>query len=505
MSCLVGIDVGSTNCKATAYDINGSVKAFATHKIVTYYIENNWSEFDPSQIWEAIQIILTDLTKQLNGEKIDGIAIASMGAAGVLLDENDDWIHRSVTWFDTRTKAIAERWKNTLGNERVYSITGFVPNPMAGITKVEWIRDKMPEEFKTVKHWLSMQDYIGYRLTGEAVVDYSVGCRTMALDLKKGCWSNEILDHASISPDICSTLKHSGELVGKVTAKAFNLTGVSEGTCVYAGGMDYVCGAFASGLCESGEVLSAIGTSEQILMITDEPANYITNIKTNFTCVNYVVNDKYYIAGQIISAGVILDWFHKEIAMEDVIKLIDEAEKSSIGANGVMMLPHFRGKYVPGADPISKGAFIGLTTSHSRGDVVRAILEGICYESTGIIENLQKITGKEISCVHVIGGAVKSPFWMQLKSDILGKPIICLEVPEEVTLGAAMLAGIGCGIYSNPADAIKKTYRKEITYKPDMVRHGKYHMLMEEIYQHIYPALKETNHSISRILEIINR
>ncbi|ADK14225.1 MULTISPECIES: FGGY-family carbohydrate kinase [Clostridium] len=505
MPCLVGIDVGTTNCKAVAYDIDGSIKAIAKHKTVTYYLEDNWTEFDPGQLWESVQTILKDLSNQLKGESIDGIAIASMGAAGVLLDENDNWIHRSITWFDTRTKQIADWWRKTLGDEKVYSITGFVPNPMAGITKIQWIKNKMPEKFNKVKHWLSMQDYIAYRLTGKAGVDYSIACRTMAMDLKNKCWSKEILNHANIPVDICSNLKRSGELVGRVSNKSSLLTGIKEGTPVYAGGMDYVCGAFASGLCESGEVLSAVGTSEQILMVTDEPANDIKNIKTNFTCVNYVVNDKYYIGGQVISSGVILDWFCNEIGKKNVSELVSEAEKSPIGAHGVMMLPHFRGKYVPGADPLSKGAFLGLTTSHTRGDVVRAILEGLCYESTVIIENLQEVTNKEISCVHVVGGAVNSPFWMQLKADILGKTIICLDVPEEVTLGAAMIAGIGSGVYSSPSDAIQKTRKNETVYKPDAECHEKYHMLMNEIYKHIYPALKETNYRINRISEILNK
>ncbi|PRR85059.1 FGGY-family carbohydrate kinase [Clostridium luticellarii] len=504
MCCLVGIDVGTTNCKAVAYDVNGEMKAFAKHKTETYYLGNNWSEFDPGQLWSAVQDILKELSRQLKGEKIDGIAVASMGAAGVLLDENDNWIHRSITWFDTRTKEVANWWKNTFGDEKVYSITGFVPNPMAGITKIQWIRKRNPEKFKSVKHWLSMQDYIAYRLTGKACVDYSIGCRTMAFDLENKCWSKEILDHADIPMEMCSNLKPSGELLGRVTKEASVLTGIEADTPVYTGGMDYVCGAFASGLCESGEVLSAVGTSEQILMVTDNPVNDMKHISTNFTCVNYVVNNKYYIAGQVISSGVILDWFHKEIAREDVTKMISEAQQSTIGANGVIMLPHFRGKYVPGADPFSRGAFVGLTTSHTRGDIVRSILEGLCYESTVIIEKLEEVTHNKINRIHVVGGAVNSSFWMQLKADILGKPVICMEVPEEVTLGAAMLAGLGSGIYKSPSDAIEKTRKKETIYEPDPGRHRKYHLIMDEVYKKVYLALKETNYSINRILKKIN-
>ena len=499
MACLIGIDVGTTNCKVAAYSADGTLKVLASRPTVTHYVENNWAEFDPGQIWDAVQEALREVMRHLGDEKIDGIAVASMGSASVLLDENDQWIHRSIAWFDTRTEEIARQWRDNFGRDEVYAITGFVPNPMAGITKVQWIRNQIPEAFKGVKHWLSMQDYIAYRLTGEAAVDLSVACRTMAMDLRQRCWSQKILEHAQIPQEICSTLKRSGELIGSITAYATGLTGIETGTPVFAGGMDYVCGAFACGLVESGQALCAIGTSEQILMVVDEPANDVEHIDTNFTCVNYVVDDKYYIAGQVISSGVILDWFRTEVAKEDFATLIEEAQTSPLGAKGALLMPHFRGKYAPGADPMSKGAFIGLTTSHTRGDLVRAILEGLCYESATIIEGIQEVVGYPIRAVNVVGGATKSPFWMQMKADILGKPVICLDVPEVVTLGVAMLAGIGAGIYQDSADAVRQTRRDEKIYQPDMKNHVRYRAIFEQVYQEIYPALQEINHKIANL------
>lgn len=500
MACLIGIDVGTTNCKAAAYAADGTLRAAASRPTITHYLDNNWAEFDPGQIWDAIQQVLGEVARQLD-EKVDGIAVASMGAAGVLLDENDEWIHRSIAWFDTRTEEIARWWRESFGAEKIYSITGFVPNPMAGITKVQWIRDQLPDSFKRVKHWLSMQDYIAYRLTGQAAVDLSIGCRTMAVDLRRRCWSREILDHARIPEEICSTLRRSGELVGKVTSQAARLTGIVAGTPVFAGGMDYVCGAFACGLINTGQVLSAVGTSEQILMVTDEPMNDPRYIDSNFTCVNYVVDDKYYIAGQVISSGVILDWFRTEITGEDFTKLVAEAEQSPLGAKGALLLPHFRGKYAPGADPLSKGALIGLTTSHTRGDLVRAILEGLCYESLMIINGIQEIAGQAIPCLNVVGGATRSPFWMQMKADILGKPVICSEVSEVVTLGAAMLAGLGAGVYRNAADAVNQTRGEQKVYTPDMTRHARYHTIFEQVYRHVYPCLRQAHHQIDRLIK----
>ncbi len=496
MACLIGIDIGSTNCKAAAYSPDGSLIAVASRSTVTHYLETNWAEFDPDQIWQAVQEVLKEIAGKLGDEPIAGIAVASMGAAGVLLDENDRWIHRSIAWFDTRTEQTAKWWRDTFGAERVYEISGFVPNPMAGITKVQWIREQLPEEFSRVKHWVSMQDFGAYCLTGQAVVDLSVGCRTMAADLRQRCWNEEILAHAQIPIEICSQLKRSGEFIGPVTEKAAQATGIPAGTPVFTGGMDYVCGAFACGLLEAGNVLCAIGTSEQILMVVDDPANDVRNIDTNFTCVNYVVDDKYYVAGQVISSGCILEWFAKEIAKADVNSLVAEAEQAPLGSKGVFMLPHFRGKYTPGADPLSKGAFIGLTTAHSRACVARAVLEGLCYEATLIMESMEQVTGQPIRSVHVTGGATKSPFWMQMKADILGRPIICLDVSEVVTLGAAMLAGLGAGIYQNSADAVGQIRRNDIIYTPNPERHQQYRKIYEGVYKHLYAGVKEIHDKI---------
>jgi len=493
---LIGIDIGTTNCKAAAYTKNGALHMIASRPTVTYYVENNWAEFDPDQIWQAAQEALKEVINELGDGKIAGIAVASMGAAGVLLDENDQWIHRSITWFDTRTADIAKWWRESFGAERIYELTGFVPNPVAGITKVQWIRDKMPEDFKRVKHWLSMQDYIAYRLTGKAAVDLSVGCRTMALDLRKRCWEKNILEHAGIPIDICSEIKPSGELVGHVTPKASQVTGLAEGIPVFTGGMDYVCGAFACGTVDKGHVLCAIGTSEQILMVVDQPAINISTIDTNFTCVNYVADDKYYVAGQVISSGCILEWFCKEIAKESYDKVLNEAEQAPLGSKGLFMLPHFRGKYTPGADPVAKGAFFGLTTFHTRDCMARAIIEGLCFEATLIIEEMEQVTGQEVQSIHVAGGATKSAFWMQMKADILGKRIICLDIPDVVTLGAAMLAGIGAGIYKNATDAVEQIERKELIYEPDKARHLEYRKIYENVYKHLYTSVKDINYKI---------
>ncbi|MCE5285965.1 MAG: xylulose kinase [Pelosinus sp.] len=498
MAYLIGIDIGTTNCKAAAYLPDGSLQMIASRPMVTHYVDNNGAEFDPGQIWQAVQEILKEVVSELGSEEIAGIAVASMGAAGVLLDDQGQWIHRSIAWFDTRTEEKAAWWRESFGAQRAFEISGFVPNPMAGITKVQWIRDKEPEKFKTVKNWVSMQDYVGYRLTGKAVVDFSVACRTMAVDLRGRCWNKDILAHADISEDICSKLKASGSLVGKVTPEAAQLSGIPAGTPVFTGGLDYVCGAFASGTVETGQVLCAIGTSEQILMVVDEPVTNPKHIASNLTCVNYVVDDKYYVAGQVISAGCVLEWFCKEIAKEGYIPVVHEAQKAPLGSEGVFMLPHFRGKYAPGADPLSKGAFFGLTTAHSRACMARAILEGLCFESAGILEEMERVTGQNVHSVHVVGGATKSPFWMQMKADILGKPVICLDIPEVVTLGAAMLAGLGAGIYKDSADAVQQVDRREVVFEPDMVNHQKYRAIYEGVYKHLYSSVKELNHKIDQ-------
>lgn len=498
MSYLIGIDAGSTSCKAIACDHSGRFLATAKKETVTHYRENGWAELNAEELWEAVAYCLQHITKELGGDTCDGVAVASMGA-DVLLNAKGHQVHPIIAWFDTRTDGVAKRWKENFGAEKVYQITGINPNSVAGITRMQWMKEKHPELFAQGNKWMQIQNFVSYKLTGEAKVSHTNACRTMAFDLNKRDWSDEILNVAGIDRTLLSEPVRSGTLIGEVTSGVESLTGLKAGTPVYAGGIDYVCGAFATGIIDSGQMLDSTGTSEQIIVITDKPQIDPRYMDQNFTSVAHVVNDKYYMMGMIVASGGIFEWFKREFQCASFEELINEAMAQPIGANGCMMLPYFCGRYTLGNDAAARGAFVGLTTATKRGDIVRALLEGLCYEMLGIIEGMQKISNTSIHSIYAIGGAAKSDFWLQMKADVTGIVIRSKHVPEAAALGAAMLAGIGAGIYASPADAVAKVCHPEKVYTPNQENHKKYRQIYERLNKGLYPALAEFHQKIAKL------
>jgi xylulokinase len=497
MGYLLGIDVGSTNYKAVACDYNGHFLATAKRPADTTYLEHGWAQLDPQKMWEGVAACIKEVSQALPGQICDGIGIATNGE-DMFLDANGKAVHPTIRWFDTRTDKIAKAWKN-FGVEQVYKITGINPNPVAGITRIQWIKKHHPELFAKIRCWIQTQGFVSLKLTGIARTSWNNACRTMAFDLRTRNWSKEILEEAGIPEDILAEPIRPGELVGTTTEDVADMIGLPAGTPVYAGGIDYACGTFATGIIKSGQMLDSTGTSEQLVFISDEPQSSPKYINKNFTSVSYVVNDKYYMMGQIISSGGILEWFKREFKGASFDELVAEASKRPIGANGCMMLPYFSGRYTLGSDAAARGAFLGITTATTRGDFVRAILEGLCFEMYSIVRNVQRISDKEIQSIYAIGGAAKSDFWMQLKADITGIRVKSKSVPEAAALGAAMLAGIGAGVYNSAEDAVKKVVFPEKVYEPNKKRHKKYMDIYERLNQQMYPALKYFNDTVTEM------
>ena len=505
MAYLMGIDVGTTSCKAAAYDHQGQLLAVCSRPTITHYRETSWAEFNPDEMWDAVAGCIKEVVGQLGGEGFDGLTVASMGGTGVLLDSEDRWLHPIIAWFDTRTADIAKAWREGYGSPAVFQITGINPNSVAGITKIQWIKQNYPEVFSRAARWLQIEDFINYMLTGQAAIGYSVACRTMAFELNTLNWSEAILREAGIPARLLSRPVPSGTRVGVVTPRVEALTGLRAGTPVFAGGIDYVCGAFATGIIDTGQALDSTGTSEQVLVITDQPTLDPQYLKDSFTCVTHVVNNKFYMMGMIVSSGAIMEWFKQQLAHCPFDELMAEAASQPLGANGALMLPHFRGRYTPGADAASRGAFVGLTTAMTRGDLVRSVLEGLCYEMKANIEGIRTISGTDIHSICAIGGATNSDFWVQMKADVTGIPIKSRDVREAATLGAALLAGLGAGVYPDAAAAVGAVRHPEKTYLPNAANHAKYSLLYDTLYKRLYPALAEINHAITDLQTSMNK
>lgn len=496
MQYLLGVDVGSTNLKAVAYDFTGRILAEARRSAKTYYLQDGWAELDPLELWQGVAAALREVTATLQGAICLGVGIASNGE-DCFVDAQGNPVCRALRWFDTRTTGIAKAWE-AFGYERVYAITGIRPNPVAGITKLQWIKTHDPEAYQHGRFWISMQGFVSMRLTGVATTSWTNACRTMAFDLQTRDWSETILQAAGIPKTLFPQPVRPGSLLGKVHVEASQITGLPSGTPVYAGGVDYACGALATGILQTGQLLDSTGTSEEIVALVDTPQANPAYMDENFTSVCYVANDKYYLMGLIVAAGGIFEWLRRTFANVSFTELMEEAKAMPIGSHGVMMMPHFSGRHTLGNDPLARGAFLGLTRSVKRGDIVRAMLEGLCFEMREIIDKAQEISDSFITSIYAIGGAAKSPFWLQMKADVSGLQVHHRHVREAAALGAAMLAGLGCGVYANAEAAVRQVSAKlpETIYTPNAVCHEAY-LKLYSLYKKLYPTLKTWNREVA--------
>ena len=498
---VIGLDIGTTNWKASLFDTKGR-EVFSTKIPTITHRDKEGDYYNPEEMYGKVCLLLKKVVASVkDASLIKAISIASMAEAGVLIDEKGRSLYPIITWYDKRTDKQREWIKNNIGQAMVNRITGLEITHIYSLSKLMWIRENKPEIFKKAKKWLCIPDYIIFKLTGEFVTDYSIATRTMLFDIYKKAWSEKIMNLTSIDKRIFPSVFPSGYPVGKIIEKSSKETGLAKGTCVVTGGHDHVCGAFAVGCIKPGIILDSIGTSESIFTTVDiERMKELRDIK-DFSIGCHVVKDKYYIMGGIYSASASIEWFMKNFMKENNSYefLIKEAKESSLGSNGLFFMPHLRGGGPPIRDPFSKGVFLGITSSHKRADFINAILEGLCYESRRTIEHMEKVSRTKAKKLIAIGGATKNEVFMKAKVNIINKKLEVVGDIEAVSLGAALLGGLGAGIYKNENDAINSIIRKTKIIYPDKTSAIKYDNLYRGIYKKIYPALVLLNHKINKL------
>ncbi len=500
---LLGLDIGTTNCKAILFDVEKNEEIVYSRKTKTHYTKEGYVFFEPTEIWDSVCSLIQEVTGKVSHScEIKGLSIASMAETGIPLDKKGTPVYHAIAWFDPRTKPQTEWWQNNFGSYKVYEITGLPLDYIFSVNKIMWIRENELDIYKRMKKWLCIPDFIIYKLTGEYVTDYSIASRTMALDIRNRAWSSEMLNAVEIDTAVMPPISPSGKIVGKVSSRASSETGLGRDTLVVTGGHDHLCGALAAGVYQEGQVLDSIGTSETILTVIKEPVLNKELFNFNLLCGCHVAKNRYYIAGGMPSAGLMLDWCKNEFTSEkDKVeekvyqRLKEKAETIEAGSNGLFFLPHFRGSSTLYGDPASRGAFIGLREFHQKAHIVKSVIEGLCYESLSLMQVLESALGWKLSYFTAL---CKNDLWLKIKADVTGKILRILPNREPTALGAALLAGIGIGVYKNEVDALKKIDQKWKNIYPDPKLSKRYQLLFREIYKAIYPALRSIHKKIDQ-------
>lgn len=499
---LAGIDVGTTNIKAVIFNLAGHPVAQASVATPTHYPQPEWAYYQPEEMWQRVVQALRQATSQITQtQRIISIAVASMGEAAVPLDAHGQPTYESIAWFDRRTMPQVAWLDEVIGRDRLFDISGLSLQPIFGLCKLLWLKQNQPAAYARARLWLHMADYIAYRLCGVAATDYSLASRTLALNLQKLTWETELLQEIGISPGLLAPLCVAGTALGPVTAEAAAITGLPTSAMVAAGGHDHVCGALAVGAVEPGVMLNSLGSAEALFMPVQRPFTDPALGRQGYTQGAHVMAGHYYVIGGLYTSGASVEWWRSILGSQvELATLIAEAKQVPPGSLGVCFLPHLRLADPPYDDPKGRAVFIGLSTDATRGVLFRAILEGLAYESRASLEALLKFPNMTaLRKIYAIGGSTRNQLLMQIKATVANRPITVAAVSESTSLGAAILGGLGAGVYPDVPAALQQLGHQQTVVEPVAAEVAHYEAIYQQVFQPLYLTLKPLHHAIYQL------
>lgn len=499
MNYLIGVDLGTSGTKTVLFDENGGVVSSATVEYPLYQPQNGWAEQDPADWWDAAA---STIKAAVEKSGVDPARIAGVGLSGqmhglVMLDENGEVLRRSIIWCDGRTSRECAEITEKVGARRLIEITA---NPaLTGFTagKILWVRRNEPELYEKCRHILLPKDYIRYKLTGEFATEVSDASGMNLLDVPNRRWSEEILNKLEIDRSLLADMYESCEVTGTVTAEAARLTGLAPGTPVVGGAGDNAAAAVGTGVVEQGRAFTTIGTSGVVFAHSDT-VRIDPQGRVHTFCA--AVPGAWTVMSCTLAAGLSLKWFRDNFfsaemqtaqGMDvDPYYLMDrQAERVPIGSNRLIYLPYLMGERSPLLDENSRGVFFGLSAIHTKYDMLRAVMEGVTFsqrECLDVLREMGILTAEMLAC----GGGGSSKFWRQMLADVYGCPVRTVVSKEGPALGAAILAGVGAGIYSSVQQGCAAVIRTNPPQEPDREAGARYEPYYQ-LYRALYPRLKD--------------
>jgi xylulokinase len=448
-----------------------------------------WAEQRPENWWEAARDAVRRVLAQAgaSGRDVRGIGLSGQMHGLVLLDEKNAVIRPALIWCDQRSQAQVDAINAKVGKAAVVAA---IANPMlTGFTlpKLLWVRDNEPAQYARVRKMLLPKDYVRFHLTGEYATDVSDASGTALFDVVRRRWSHELAGRLGVDCTILPAAFESSALTGEVTKAAAEATGLAAGTPVVGGGGDQAASAVGNGIVDAGIVSCTIGTSGVVFAHMEQPA-YDAQGRVHTFC--HAVTGAWHVMGVTQGAGLSLQWFRNQLAPgTGYDSLAAEAATAPAGSNGLFWLPYLMGERTPHLDASARGGWIGMTASHTRADLIRALIEGVSYSQMDCLEIIER-TGVEVESVRVSGGGARSAFWRQMLADIFGKPVAVPATQEGSAYGAALLALVGTGEYASVPEVCRAAVRVVETLEPRAEAVNIYAEGHRK-YQALYPALRE--------------
>jgi xylulokinase len=499
---LLGLDVGTTGCKAIVFDPEGRIlgQGFREYGVVCNAPAK--AEQDAEQVWSLAKEVLREAVTKAGGADIKALSVSVQGDAIIPVDGDFRALHPAILGMDYRSAPQAEKCAELLGAYSLFEQTGMRPHPMNSLAKVLLLRELAPAIFDKAAKLVTYADFILGRLGGEAAIDYSMASRTMAFDLGSRQWSRTIHQTLGLSETIWSVPVPSGTAIATIRSTLARELGLPADLTLVTGGHDQTCAALGAGAIREGLGVISTGTAEVLSTALNQPRLSQSMFESFYPCYLHAKNGMSFTFALNHVGGILLKWWRDNFATEEVA----EAARQGInayqlmdarmpeGPSPVMFLPHLNGSGTPVCDLQSKGAVVGLTLATTRHDIAKAMLEGLTFELNFNLERMLAC-GIRIEELVAAGGGAKSSPWLQLKADILNRPLRTLGCGEAACLGAALLAGTAVGVYRDLSEAVAGTVHYDREFLPRADRATAY-AERYGIYRGLYPSLQHLHSNL---------
>lgn len=493
---LLGIDIGTSACKIAVFDKQGNVIGTTTGDYQVYYPQSGWAEQSPDEWWSAVCKAIQTLLSQgeILPEEIKGIGIDGQSWSAIPIDCDGNVLANTPIWMDTRAVDICERLNQKIGEDKIFEVAGNSLQPSYTTAKIVWFRDHMPEVYHSIYKILQSNSFIAYRLTGICSQDMTQGYGLHCFNMKTGKWDEKMCELLEIPSSFLPDIYPSHAVIGTVTSGASIESGLKEGTPVVAGALDAACGTLGAGVLHAGETQEQGGQAGGMSICMEE---YVADPRLILSY--HAVPDKWLLQGGTTGGGGVMRWLEKELGQYErsiaekvekssLVQFNDIAQEVPVGSDGLVFLPYMSGERSPIWDPNAKGVYYGLDFSKTKAHMIRAAMEGVAFSLKHNLD-LAEEQGAEVKELLAMGGSANSLLWTQMKADVTGKPITVPASDTATTLGAAILAGVGIGLYESFEEAVNLTVRKTRHHEPNLENHGKYQENYKT-YLELYQQLK---------------
>jgi xylulokinase len=495
MGVLLGIDLGTSGVRASLITPEGVLVGLGAQEYPILTPRLGWAEQDPATWWTATCGAIRQALGQsiVRPEEVTGVGLAGQMHGLVLLDRSGAPVRPAIIWPDTRSTAECAEIEGEIGKDRLYRITGLpTATGFFGVSLL-WVRRHEPGNFAKAHKAILPKDYIRYRLTGEYATDPTDGSGTLLFDVGRRTWSGEIMEALGLERDLLPPVLESSVIAGHLGLEGAGETGLARGTPVAAGGGDQAMGAIGSGVVEEGVVACAIGTGGQVVTTVGNP---VLDPHGRLHTLCHAMTDSWLLMGAMLAAGLSLRWFRDTLG-EAILRagapyaiLSTEAETVEPGARGLLFLPYLNGERTPHMDPCARGCLVGLSLSHTRAHIVRAIMEGVTFGMEDSLSIFREL-GIPLTTTICSGGGARSLLWRQIQADVYGTPVWTLSREETSSYGASLVAGVATGVYRDIREASRRNVQMVDVLHPVEERQRVYER-QYKIYRALYPALRPT-------------